>query len=323
MAFTRVKEASGLIPLLYFEKGRRCKHLFDPSPILLLLCAAVEGIDICVRFSIEWIGTGLTIVSHFLPGCVGGFIGGLRVNEPSPPVTVALRIPGQWSHPRDLIERLPAGCRLTAEALILPDATEVGFGAARADDQFASIFRSSCRQPPTEDELAMVDGYTVNVFLSGPGGSMPAARTMMQAAAAVVRAGGAGVFIDNSAMAHGGRCWLEMTEDGSPDALSFAFVGVVRGRTEVRTMGMHVLGLRDVVMKRTDIEERGFDIVDVIRYLARGEKPIGDGHVIGDENGPHFRVFTQDSAAEGAGTPMQNPFGRLKLVSMGDIAEAN
>ena len=109
----------------------------------------------------------------------------------------------------------------------------------------------------TADELATVAGYTVNVLLSGPGGSMPAAHAMMQAGAAVLRAGGAGVFIDNCALAHGGQHWLDMTEDGSPDALSFAFVAIVRGKTEVWTMGMHVLGLRDIVMKRTDIEVDG------------------------------------------------------------------
>src|SRR5438132_6853630 len=127
------------------------------------------------------------------------------MNEPAGGITIALRIPGQWSHPGELIRRLPAGCRLTGEALILPDATQVEFGAMAADDQFAQIFRSSCRQPALEGELATVDGYTVNVFLSGPGGSPQAARTMLQAGAAVVRAGGAGVVIDNSPLAHCGR----------------------------------------------------------------------------------------------------------------------
>src|SRR5258707_10265505 len=197
-----------------------------------------------------------------------------KMNEPAPPITIALRIPGRWSHPRELIQRLPAGCRLTGEELILPDATQVEFGAMAADDQFTQIFRSSCRQPATEDELATVNGYTVNVLLSGPGGSMQAARTMMQAGAAVVRAGGAGVFIDNSTLAHGGGNWLEMTEDGGPDALSFAFVAIVRGQTDVWTMGMHALGLRDLLMNRADAERDDFDIIDLIRYLARGEKQI-------------------------------------------------
>lgn len=245
------------------------------------------------------------------------------MNEQAVPITIALRIPGQWSHPSELVQRLPAGCRLTAQALTLPDATQVEFGARAADDQFAQIFRSSCRQPPTADELATVDAYTVNVFLSGPGGSMPAARTMMQAAAALVRAGGAGVFIDNSTIAHGGRLWLEMSEDGGPDALSYAFVAIVLGQADVYTMGMHVLGLRDIVMKRADVEAGGFDIVEVIRYLSRGDKPIDDGHVIADLDGPRFQAFTQGSDERLVGSSLHNPFGRLKLVSMRDIAETN
>jgi hypothetical protein len=243
------------------------------------------------------------------------------MNEQAAPIKIAVRIPGKWSHPQELIERLPAGCRLTGAALILPDATQVEFGAAAADDQFAQIFRSSCRQPALDDELAAVDGYTVNLFLSGPGGSPQAARTMMQAGAALVRAGGAGVFIDNSALAHGGRHWLEMTDDGSPDALSFAFVAIVAGKTDVWTMGMHVLGLRDVVMKRVDADD--FDIIEVIRYMSGSEKPIEDGHVIADLDGPRFRAFTTNHAAVPAGSPMHNPFGRLKLVSMRDVAETN
>jgi hypothetical protein len=245
------------------------------------------------------------------------------MNKSPASVTVALRIPGQWTSPRELAERLPDGCRLTAEGLVLPGGTAVELGAAPADDQFAGIFRSSCREPADADELATVAGYTVNVFLSGPGGSLEAARKMMQAGAAVVRAGGAGVFIDNSALAHGGRHWLEMTDDGGPDALSFAFVAIVRGKVDVWTMGMHVLGFRDLVMKRADVEKDGFDFIEVIRYLARGEKPVDDGHVLADLKGPRFQAFTQDSAAEFAGGPMHNPFGRLKLVSIKDIAEAN
>src|SRR5262249_55565030 len=130
-------------------------------------------------------------------------------------------------------------------------------------------------------------------------------------------------FIDNSALAHGGQAWLEMAEDGGPDALSFAFVAIVGNQAEVWTMGMHVLGLRDVVMKRADIEALDFDIIEVIRYLARGDKPIDDGHVLADLGGPRFQAFTQDSPKEFAGSPMHNPFGRLKLVSLRDIAEAN
>ena len=85
----------------------------------------------------------------------------------------------------------------------------------------------------------------------------------MKDGAAIVRAGGAGGFIDNSAPAHGGELWLERTEDGGPDALSFSFVGIVQGNTDIWTVGMHVLGLRDIVLKRADVE-RGF-LVDLLK----------------------------------------------------------
>ncbi len=245
------------------------------------------------------------------------------MNEPAAPVRIAMRIPGQWSNPKELMDRLPADCRLTGEGLVLPDGKEVEFGAAAADKQFAEIFRTSCRQPATAEEMATVKRYTVNVFLSGPGGSLPAARTMMQAAAAIVRAGGAGVFIDNSALAHGGQNWLKMADDGSSDALSFAFVAIVGNKAEVYTMGMHTLGLRDVVMSRADVSEEGDDIVEIIRYLASGEKPVDDGHIIANLSGPRFQAFAQATAKGFEGSPMHNPFGRLKLVSMRDIAEAN
>jgi hypothetical protein len=245
------------------------------------------------------------------------------MNDPAPPIIIDLRIPGAWPHPQELLERLPEGCRVTPEALILPDNTRVGLDFLDADDQFAQIFRTSCRRPSTDEELATVDNYTVNVTLSGPGGSLDAARAMMRAAAALIRAGGAGVFIDNSGLAHGGGDWLEMTEDGGPDAVSFAFVSIIRGKTDVWTMGMHVLGLRDILMKREDIETHGFDIIEVIRYLSAGEKPVDDGHILADLNGPQFQAHAVDSPPEFAGSAMQNPFGRLKLVSVRDIAETN
>ena len=245
------------------------------------------------------------------------------MNEESTVVRTTLRIPGNWLHPRELIERMPSGFRLTPEALLLPDHTEIEFAPMPPDDQFAAIFKSSCRQPAADDEQEIVSRYTVNVVLTGPGGSMTAALSMMRAGAALVRAGGAGVFIDNSGVAHGGRKWIELTEDGGPDAVSFAFVGIIRGRQDVWTMGMHVLGLPDVVMRGPDAGADGETIIEVIRYLCHGGKPIGDGHVLADEDGPRFRAVATSRSDFGPGSPMHNPYGRLKLVSMQEIAERN
>lgn len=238
-------------------------------------------------------------------------------------VRTTFRIPGPWRHPKELVEQLPKGYRLTPELFVLPDGTELEYDPRPADEQFAQIFRNSCRQPATERELAVVDNYTVQFLFSGPGGSVQSAHSMMRAAAAIVQSGGAGVFIDNSTLAHGGENWLAMTEDGGPDAISFAYVAIIRGREEVRTMGMHVLGLREIVMKRADADGDEFNIVEVIRYLARGDKPVEDGHLLADLNGPRFKCVAQEIDKKNLPAPMQNPFGQFRLVSMRDIAEAN
>lgn len=242
----------------------------------------------------------------------------------SHPPRITLRIPGGWSHPRELVERLPPGFRLTPETLCLPNGTTIEFIPLEPDDQFAEIFASSCRRPPTDDELAVVSRYTVNVGLTGDGGSLESALTMMQAGAAIVRAGGAGVFIDNSALAFGGRDWLELVDDGGPEAISFAFASIIRGSEEVYTMGMQVLGFPNLLMRSRDVDDRAETVIEIIRYVCGGERPIGVGDILADDQGqPRFRVIAKKDDGFEAQSPMHNPFGILKIVSSKSVAEDN
>ncbi len=236
---------------------------------------------------------------------------------------ITLRIPGAWAHPQELLENLPEEFRLKPEALVLPDGTEIEFNPRPPDEQFPGIFESACRRPPTEDELAIVGRYSVNVCLTGPGGSMESALAMMQAGAAIVKAGAAGVFIDNSAMAHGGSDWVAMTVDASPDAVSFAFTTIIRGKQDVRTMGMHVMGFPDLVMRSADIDEHGEMIVEIIRYVCGSGRAIGVGHLLADEHGPRFQVVAKLNDDFDSQSPMHNPYGRLKIMSAKDVAKGN
>lgn len=236
---------------------------------------------------------------------------------------VTLRIPGEWSHPLQLIERLPTDVQLEPERLVMPDGTEFEFAPLPADDQFAEIFEASCRRPPKEEEMKILARYRVIVALSGPAGSMNAARAMMRAGAAFVKAGAAGVFIDNSALAHGGTDWVGMTNDGSPDAVSFAFASIIRGRHEIYTMGMQVMGLPDLLMRSADVDDEGTTIIEIIRYVCAGEKPIDVGHVLADLDGPRFHVVAKTDDEFEPENDMHNPYGRLKLVNSHDLAEGN
>lgn len=243
--------------------------------------------------------------------------------EPEVGSRITLRIPGDWANPQAFLERLPAGARVEGESLFLADGAEFEIMPLPADRQFAQVFESACRRPATEEELAVVARYRVNIVLSGPGGSMDAARAMMQAGAAVVRAGGAGVFIDNSALAHGGTDWLAMTDDGGPEAVSFAFAAIIAGEEEVYTMGMQTMGFPDLSLNASDVDERGEMVIDIIRYVCGGEKPIDIGHILADERGPRFQIVAREHDDFDPESAMHNPHGRLKIVSVSDIAESN
>ncbi|HVC95941.1 MAG TPA: hypothetical protein VND64_19785 [Pirellulales bacterium] len=245
------------------------------------------------------------------------------MNEADVSTRITLRIPGDWSHPKELLERLPAGVRLSATGLLLPDGTTIEFTPMPPDREFPRIFQSACRRPPTDDERAILARYRVNVGLSGAGGSMKSALEMMQAGAAIVRAGGAGVFIDNSAMAHGGDDWISMTEDGGPDAISFAFTSIIRGPQKVYTLGMQAMGFPDLLMSSSEVDARSETIVEIVRYICGGDRPIDVGHVLADEQGPRFQVVAKERDEFEAESSMHNPYGRLKIASLKEIAEGN
>jgi len=238
-------------------------------------------------------------------------------------IEITLRIPGQWEHPAELYDQIPDGYRLAPEGFLLPDGTILEASPMPADDQFPEVFAGSCRLPPSDAESQAVDGYTVNFCLSGSGGTLQRVRTMMRAAEAILDAGGAGVFIDNCGLSHGARHWRDLTEDGSPGALRFAFVSIVRNLQQVWTVGMHVFGCPEITMKRADAEKDEQLIVETILYFMTSEKEIGDGHTLADENGPRFKLTALPCDGFAVGGPMHNPWGRLKLVSCQDIAESN
>lgn len=245
------------------------------------------------------------------------------MTEAAHPVEITLRIPGAWAQQAELLEQLPVGYRLTPEKLILPDGAEIEIYPRPADGQFAQVFRTSCRRPATAREMDIVNRYTVNFCLAGPGGSKEAALRMLQAGAAIIHAGGAGVFIDNSALAHGGSDWIEMAEDGSPDAISFAFVSLIHGKQEARTMGMHVLGFPELVMRHTDLGDDPDQIIEILRYVCNNDRPLGDGHIVVDEHGPRYIAKSIPGTEYQVGSPVHNPFGSLRMTSFKDIAKGN
>lgn len=239
------------------------------------------------------------------------------------PIQITFRIPGVWSGFRELLERLPQEYRLTEKGLVMPDGSLVEAYPVPPDDQFAQVFRTALREPATPAELEAVDHYTAKFILIGEGGSIDQAHRMMQAACAILEAGGVGVFIDNSALSHGRENWKSMTADGSSDAISFAFVSIIGGSGRLRTMGMHVLGYPELELTLDGNSTGEEAMISMIRYISSGAKAVGNGHVMIDESGTSYLATQSTQERLDPGNPMHNPFGHLKLTRTKNIAENN
>ena len=232
---------------------------------------------------------------------------------------VILRIPGQWSGTDELEEMLPKGCRFDEEGLHLPDGPTLEFKAMPSDNEFPEVFTSACRKPPSDEELQKVKNYKVNFCLAGPGGSLDAAKHMLKAGAAIVHTGGAGVFVDNSAMAHGRSDWLELAGDEEVGGVFWAFVATVGGSVELWSLGMHVLGFRDAIIPRTgDDEADHFALNNFLGYLCESEQTIVEGDLLGDEETALYRVRNEPAERFPPGSPLHNPYGLWRLEPVED-----
>ena len=242
----------------------------------------------------------------------------------TPQIEAHLRIPGTWEDIGELAAGLPKGYTLRPGELVLPDGSTVEFRALPADDQFPTVFAISCRQPPEPEEIERIDNYLVNFCLMGDAGDRRGALRMMSAAAAILHAGGAGVFVDNGGTAHGASEWLALCHpENQETGPARAFVNMVcNRRQDIFTVGMHVLGHRDVIMPREKtLEEDADTIGEIICALASlPVDPTLDSQTAAREWSAHpvLGAFEVTDAAYQVMHPehaMFNPFGRWLFQS--------
>jgi hypothetical protein len=137
----------------------------------------------------------------------------------------------------------------------------------------------------------------------------------MEGVAAVLSAGGAGVFVDNSGIAHGATDWLTLLDSADNGGLYWAFVMAVQSDAELYSMGMHVLGCRDAIIPRTDDHERDYRTLhSFLGYTAFSGAAIRDGDVVSDPVLPTFRAHAEPDDRTPTNAPMFNPYGRWRLV---------
>jgi hypothetical protein len=244
-------------------------------------------------------------------------------------VIIDLRVPGPWRSAGEVFEslaRIGSGYVLgdagtEDEGLLVHSASGRRFeiGHSEHDDELIEVF-ADLHHLPTDEELDEIAKHAVKIHLTAKGGSVEDARAMMEAATALVGAGGAGVFIDSTTAAHGRTDWLSLAEDTRPGGLYWAYIVVAGGEEGIHSSGMHCLGFRDAEMPGPLVEPKhsGFLMHNFLGYVYQSGIEVKDGDVLGGEDGPEFRVVHVPCTHYPPDSPLYNPFGMYRMEKYDD-----
>jgi hypothetical protein len=212
------------------------------------------------------------------------------------------------------VSQLPAGVNVDEDRLQWTDGADVYFRTVPADTQFPQIFRTGCRRPLSSQAQSRLNKYSLIALVAINGGSMTAARRILEIGAGLVEAGGIGVFVDNGLIAHSSNDWLELTQHRQdPQAVFFGFVNMARLRGHLVSHGMHVMGQRDgTVEHETNLDA----LEDFLRETCANECTWSEGETFQDERGTMFTLRNGEhpGVALPPSHPTANPFGYWKLI---------
>jgi hypothetical protein len=237
------------------------------------------------------------------------------------PVEIVLAVPGTWLNRAGIvmaIARKGRGYRLTGDVLANPDTGEsFDLEIAEHDRNLLDSFIPAGRENLSLKDFAALDHHTFTLYLTGPGGSLAAALKIMDAAAALLWAGGIALRVESSGAVHSIGQWLNFVRyrDSDLAAVYNAFVLLNRQAHDVYSCGMHNFGLRDgVISIKNGPDEPLQTLQTFLLYLLQENPELKDGTIFSTQPDlPHYRLKGQDCTAYPPGDLLYNPFGLWRL----------
>jgi hypothetical protein len=236
---------------------------------------------------------------------------------------IELRLPSPWGSSEELADALKksdAGYRFDDGWMVREsDGWRCAVGGSAHDDEIADIFAYDGRL--SKAEVKAVASHRSKVHLSGAGGSVKAARAMVDAATALVKLGAHGVMVDNSAATHSPTDWMSLVNDQQSGGMYWIFTVLSGGEDEVWTAGQHCLGLRDAEMPHPPGDEFAYLLVhNFLGYIYASGRTVHDGDVIDGPAGTIYRATQHPCTRVPPDTAFFNPYGiwRLDRVEEGE-----
>lgn len=230
---------------------------------------------------------------------------------------VVLCIPGPWDSNKALVDEIAAsGTGYVLDGTMLRE-LDTGFACElvlqAADPALADDFARAGPHWAKTEAMADIDMHATVAYLMAPGGSREAADAMMRAGAALIDAGGMGVKVDSSGIAHAPAYWIDMCEQLDQLTAHRALVVYVAG-ADVYSCGMHNFGLPEAITSASDKAQAADMLRFFTRYLLEHAPALADGHTFSVSEGKQvYRVEQVPAIDYGPGSLFNNPYGAWRL----------
>jgi hypothetical protein len=230
---------------------------------------------------------------------------------------IVLCIPGNWLDRDELARQIPkyGGAYLLNGTLLTHTQTNISFElqVEPPDPRMLQAFGAIGSHWADTDAMRKIDEHALVTYLIGQGGSRSRAETLMHAAAILIKAGGLGVKIDSSGIAHDPDAWLTLTRERHLCSAHAAFVAYIADK-EIYTCGMHSFGLRDAVIAEDQTED-SIALLRVFTWYLFAEAPtVRSGQTFSIEEGaPTYRVTAEDCRHYEPLELFNNPYGMWRL----------
>ena len=240
---------------------------------------------------------------------------------------VVLCIPGPWASNSALRDEIAAsGTGYSLDGSVLRD-LDTGFtcelALQRADPDLADDFAKAGPHWARTEAMADIADHETVAYLIGPGGSREAADAMMRAGAALIDAGGLGVKVDSTGIAHAPAYWIDMCEQLDQLTAHRALVVYVAGQ-DVYSCGMHNFGLPEAITSADNKTEAADMLRFFTRYLLENAPKLADGHTFSVSEGKQvYRVEQVPAIDYGPGSLFNNPYGAWRLSPVAQEKKGN
>lgn len=236
-----------------------------------------------------------------------------------PPPQLVLCIPGPWASRPELLAQLlerTAGQYIFAGTVLLHVATKDAFTLEfeARDERMQNAFMSAGPHWRHTPDMERIDDHRSVAYLLSDGGSVQNAGVLMLAAQALLDAGGLGVKVESSGLAHAPDAWRKMCAEIALFSPYRAFVVIVTDQGEGSSCGMHTFGMHDVRVIDDDAANAS-RVAQAFSWYLFSERPnIREGQTFSrDAQSPAYRISSGDGVDYEDDSLFINPYGTWEL----------